>query len=228
LSRKYRVIRRDARGHGRSSYPPCGTSYNYSMDTILDEIIDTLDQLGLQKVHFLGESTSGAIGEALAAKYPERLHSLIICSSPTHLPPPALKMFAFGHESWPAACRELGSRGWGEALSKVPGTVPAGDSEQLKWWIEQVAIASGEGLAGYAEFLSTIDARPYLKDINISMLILAPANSAATKLEEQMDIHGQVKGSKIEVIYGKGHEIFTEKSEDCQKASLAFLDSLKR
>lgn len=226
LARQYRIIRRDARGHGFSSFPKADSDYDYSLDTILNEIVDTIDQLDIEKVHFLGESTSGMVGEALAAKHPNRLHSLIICSSPTYLPPPALEMFSFGHESWPSACRKIGSRGWAEALSRVPGTVSVPDPEYVKWWIDQVATSSGEGLAGYANFLSGLDARPFLKQISVPMLILAPANSAATKLPEQREIQSQVKGSKLEVINGRGHEIYVEMPEQCQKAVLEFLASL--
>lgn len=226
LARQYRVIRRDARGHGYSSFPESDSKYDYSLDTILDEILDTLDQLQIEKVHFLGESTSGMVGEALAAKHPSRVQSLITCSSPTYLPPPALELFSFGHESWPTACRELGSRGWGEALSRVPGTVSIPDPEYVKWWIDQVAVSSGEGLAGYAQFLSTLDARPFLKQIKVPTLILAPANSAATKLPEQREIQSQVEGAKLEVVNGRGHEIYVEMPEQCQKAVLDFLSNI--
>lgn len=226
LARKYRVIRRDARGHGLSSAPTRGSGYDYSVDTILDEIIDTLDQLQLSKVHFLGESTSGIIGEILAAKHPSRLHSLTICSSPTYLPEAALSLFAFGKSSWPAACRELGARGWGEALSKVPGTMSVPDPEYAQWWIEQVGLSTGEGLAGYAEFLSKIDSRPYLELIKVPMLILAPSRSAATKLEEQRSIEAKVAGAQLVVINGTGHEIYVEMPEECQRAFGDFLASL--
>ena len=64
LSRHCRVIRRVARGHGRSSTPP--PSYDNSMDTIPGEIVNTFDQSGLQKVQVLGESTGGIFAEALA------------------------------------------------------------------------------------------------------------------------------------------------------------------
>jgi pimeloyl-ACP methyl ester carboxylesterase len=74
LARRYRVIRRDLRGHGFSSYPkPDGRGayeeYEYTKETILGEIVDMLDELGIKKVHFLGESTGGMLGEMLAAKY---------------------------------------------------------------------------------------------------------------------------------------------------------------
>lgn len=69
LSRQYHVIRRDLRGHGRSSYGKKGDGYKTDVDTVIGEIIDSLDQLGVEKVHFLGESTSGMLGEILAARY---------------------------------------------------------------------------------------------------------------------------------------------------------------
>ncbi|OQV00571.1 hypothetical protein CLAIMM_06051 [Cladophialophora immunda] len=225
LARKYRVIRRDARGHGYSSTPN-ERIYDYSIDTICDEIVDTLDQLDVGQVHFLGESTSGMVGEAFTCKHPERVQSLIICSSPTFLPPAALSLFAFGHKDWPTACRELGSRGWAEALSRVPGTVSVDDEKYLSWWIDQVAVSSAEGLAGYAKFLSTLDSREYLPHIKAPMLILAPANSAATKLEEQRGIQQTVKHAHLEVINGRGHEIYVEMPEACQQALLAFLSAL--
>jgi pimeloyl-ACP methyl ester carboxylesterase len=62
------VIRRDLRGHGYSTYPKKGETYAYTIDTILDEIMETLDDLKVDKVHFLGESTGGMLGEILAAR----------------------------------------------------------------------------------------------------------------------------------------------------------------
>jgi pimeloyl-ACP methyl ester carboxylesterase len=228
LARRFRVIRRDTRGHGKSSAPDQSSGYEYTLDTILQEIVDTLDQLGLKRVHFLGESTSGMLGEALAAKYSERLHSLIICSSPTYLPPAALRLFSFGHPSWPDACRTLGSRGWAEELSKVPGTLSTSEPHYKDWWLEQIEISSGEGLGGYAEFLSTLDARPFLSQISVPTLVLAPAHSAATTVDDQREISRQISASKLVVIEGLGHEIYVDKAEDCQHALLAFLDELPR
>ncbi|OJJ05944.1 hypothetical protein ASPVEDRAFT_32283 [Aspergillus versicolor CBS 583.65] len=223
LARYYRVVRRDTRGHGKSSAPGPEDNYTYTLDTLLNEIIDTLHQLNVSKVHFIGESTSGMLGEALAARFPSRLHSLTIISSPTHLPAAALELFAFGYPSWPEACRQLGSKGWGEHLARIPGTLSASDRDYEAWWLSQIAVSSGEGLAGYAEFLSSFDARSYLADISVPMLILAPAKSAATSLEEQLDIARQVKDSKLVVIHGQGHEIYGDKAADCLNAVRGFL-----
>ncbi|EMF10379.1 alpha/beta-hydrolase [Sphaerulina musiva SO2202] len=226
LSRAYRVIRRDLRGHGLSSYPSsirgARGEYDYSLDCLLEEILDLLNCLGIDKVHFLGESTSGMLAEALAAKHPERLHSITVCSSPTHLPPSALNLFSFGHDDWPTACRTLGSRGWAEALSRLPGTVASEDEDYVSWWTEQVSVSDGEGLAGYASFLSTMDARPFLSQIKIPMLILAPKHSAVMTKAQMEDVASQVPGAHLELIDAPGHEIFVSGASQCQAAVLKF------
>ncbi|EUC48466.1 hypothetical protein COCMIDRAFT_87333 [Bipolaris oryzae ATCC 44560] len=234
LSRHYRVVRRDLRGHGYSSYPGQKQTaegdgdYEYNVDTIIGEIIDTLDQLGLQKVHFLGESTSGMLGEILAARHPERLLSLTVCSSPTYLPPAALQMFAFGHKDWPTACRQLGTRGWTEALAQVPGTIPISDSVYLPWYLGQVEVSDGEGLAQYAEFLSKLDARPWLDKIKVPTLILSPTQSAAVKAQDMEALRDTIPGSQLVPIFKPGHEIYVTAAEECQQAFLAFLEGLKK
>jgi pimeloyl-ACP methyl ester carboxylesterase len=228
LSRKYRVIRRDLRGHGYSSFPSKEEikEYEYNLDTILAEVVDTLDQLNIDRVHFLGESTGGILGEILAAKHPGRLLSLTVCSAPTHLPPPALKLFAFDRTNWPTACRELGSKGWAEALSRIPGTIPISDPEYLPWYLEQISISTGEGLAQYAEFLSTLDARPFLLQIQVPMLVLTPTESVAVRVEDQKALADSVENCKLALVEGGGHEIYVTRAERCQSIFLEFLKAL--
>lgn len=87
---------------------------------------------------------------------------------------------------------------------------------------------SGEGLAQHAELLCKINSKEILDQIKVPMLILAPANSAMTSVDEQKEIQSKVSGSKIVVVEGKGHEIFVDKAEECQKAFLDFLAGLKK
>lgn len=69
LSRRYNVIRRDLRGHGRSSYAKEGDAYEVTLDAVVEEVVDTLDQLGVEKCHFLGESTGGMVGVVVCARW---------------------------------------------------------------------------------------------------------------------------------------------------------------
>ncbi|KIX08527.1 uncharacterized protein Z518_03183 [Rhinocladiella mackenziei CBS 650.93] len=230
LSRHYRVIRRDLRGHGLSSAPSILQKPEaYTLETILSDILDTLDQLGIQKVLFFGESTSGILGEIFASRYPERVLSLAVCSSPTHLPKATQEFLAVGQQAWPEACRALNSRGWAQALSGRPGTMASTEPAYRKWWLDQISVSSGEGLASYAEFLCTIDSRPVLGKITVPMLILAPTRSAATSIAAQREIQQQVgNGCKLVEIAGAGHEIYSEEAEKCIAAYLEFIEGIER
>lgn len=228
LAKHYRVIRRDARGHGRSSAP--SKSYDYSAKTILEEIVDTLDQLKIDKVHWLGESTGGIWGEAMAVENPERLLSLTTCSTPMNLPPEALKSLSFGYDSVPKSLRSLGSHGWAVEAAKLLKTDQI-STEYTKWWIEQVSLPSGDGLADHAELaLEKVDARQFVDRIQVPMLILAPRNSTLARLDgddNQYDLQKRVKGSQLVVIEGKGHEIYIDEHEKCKEEFLKFLESLR-
>lgn len=238
LARRFVVIRRDSRGHGKSSFPrrlsPWSDQlnneyeggYKWDIDTMLYEIVDMLDQLHIKKVIFLGEATSGEVAHAFAAKHPERTIALITCSTPTLLPPPAVDMFATGESSWPEAVIKHGSRGWNERLAKTPGTLPK-DPAYLRWLLDEAARTEREGLAGYVIFLAHLTSRPYLKDIKSPYLILAPTNSAAVPLSESRWISEQVPGSKMVEIEAPGHEIFSEATDMCIDAVLEFLDDLR-
>ena len=187
IGTKYRLIIRDLRGHGLSSAPSRDT-YDWSLETMLAEIIDMLDQLKIEKVHFLGESASGMIGIALAAKYPHRLHSLITCSTPSHLPPGFTKFAAFGYKDWPECVRTLGSEGWARKLASTAGTgLRAGEHEDekayLAWWISEIGKSSTYGLEQFAVFAGSMDSRPFLKDVKVPTLILAPTKSPAASIE---------------------------------------------
>lgn len=228
LARHYRVIKRDARGHGRSSAPP--KSYDYSVKTILNEIVDTLDQLKIDKVHWLGESTGGIWGEAMAVEHPERLLSLTICSSPMYLPPTALKSLSFGYESFAESLRVLGSRGWAVEAAKLLKTDQIAGEAYTKWWIDEVSLPSGDALADHAELLEKVDARKFVDGIQTPMLILAPRNSSLARLDgedSQYDLQKRVKGSQLVVIEGKGHEIYIDEHEKCKEVFMKFLNSLK-
>lgn len=78
LATKYRVIRWDRPGYGRSQVP--GFDYRLTTGSFLDEISGFMDALGLEKVHYIGDKVTTAAGLAFAATYPERIKSLTLAA----------------------------------------------------------------------------------------------------------------------------------------------------
>ena len=66
LKDRYRVLRYDKRGHGGSQTTPGP----YSISQLADDAIALMDALKIDKVHFIGLSMGGMIGQQLGARYP--------------------------------------------------------------------------------------------------------------------------------------------------------------
>ncbi len=80
LARQYRVIRVDARGFGKSTVPPKG--YDWSLSGFGTDLTNLMDQLGIGKVHLIGETIGGTIALQFAHDHPERAHTITACTSP--------------------------------------------------------------------------------------------------------------------------------------------------
>jgi aminoacrylate hydrolase len=65
-----------------------------SIEQMSADLVAVMEAAGLDGAHYLGHSTGGAIGVATALDYPERIRSLLICSSTTWGDPYRHKVFA--------------------------------------------------------------------------------------------------------------------------------------
>src|SRR3954468_7795769 len=66
LGAGYRVLRLDMRGHGGRA-PVEG---DYPMDALAADVKESLDVLGITRIHFIGLSIGGMIGQGFALAYP--------------------------------------------------------------------------------------------------------------------------------------------------------------
>lgn len=76
LSREYRLILVDARGHGRSGKPHEPESYD--LKSRVSDILAVMEDLGIGKAHYLGYSMGGRIGFGIVLYALDRFYSLII------------------------------------------------------------------------------------------------------------------------------------------------------
>lgn len=75
LASTFRVLAIDARGHGKSGKPHDPEAYG---DQMVQDVINLLDHLGLEKAHVGGYSMGGFLTMKLIAEHPERLLSAVV------------------------------------------------------------------------------------------------------------------------------------------------------
>ncbi len=77
LSPSYQLLRFDTRGHGESQAP----TGPYDLDMLGDDAVALLDALDLERVHWVGLSMGGMVGQNVALRYPRRLITLSLCDT---------------------------------------------------------------------------------------------------------------------------------------------------
>jgi lipase len=70
---RFRVVAPDLRGHGRSGWDP-----PWTFSTHVDDLVETIDALGLERAHWVGHSFGGRLVLELAARRPERIGRAVL------------------------------------------------------------------------------------------------------------------------------------------------------
>ena len=86
VGERFRLIRYDTRGHGRSSVP----SGPYTIDRLGRDVIGILDALNVERAIVCGLSLGGLTGMWLGKAFPERVSGLILANTAASFPPPGL------------------------------------------------------------------------------------------------------------------------------------------
>jgi len=172
LERRYRIVRYDARGHGRSSV----TAGPHTVQQLANDVLRMLDELQLARVHFCGLSVGGLVGMWLAARVPERVDRLALCNTAARIGTV---------ESWHArmeAARTEGLPGIAEAVLErwfTPGfrrREPAAVA-RARAMLEATPL---EGYLGCCAAIRDADAGGELAAISAPTLVIAGSQDAAT------------------------------------------------
>lgn len=99
LSARFRVVRCDRRGWGRSPLPTTSDSASYSD---AGDVVGLLDELGIEETVLVGSSAGGLVAQQIASAWPERVSRLVLlCADAEGVEPtPALQTFAEREEDY--------------------------------------------------------------------------------------------------------------------------------
>ncbi len=100
LSRTHRILRYDARGHGRSAAPPGP----YDFRDLVGDLLGLLDHLKIDKADLLGLSLGGMTMLGIAIEHPKRVNRVICCDARSDAVPP----FIASWDARVASIREAG------------------------------------------------------------------------------------------------------------------------
>lgn len=211
LTSRYRVLRYDLRGHGGSDVPVGA----YSIDRLGRDVIELLDSLKIERVHFCGLSLGGMVGQWLGFRAPERLHSLTLANTLAYMGPPT---------SWDeriAAVRTSGMKAIREAVLARWFTADYTDTAALGAMIEAT---DPQGYAGCSAAIRDMDMRRFGQLITTPTLIIGGLRDPATPPEHAELLHAQIARSVL-VMLDSAHLSNIECASNFNTALLNFLKS---
>jgi len=77
FSKHFDVVVHDHRGAGQSSM----SRIKYSVDQMASDALKLMDALKIEKAHYVGHSTGGAMGQVLAIDHPDRIDGLVLSAT---------------------------------------------------------------------------------------------------------------------------------------------------
>jgi 3-oxoadipate enol-lactonase len=199
LSARFRVVRYDSRGHGRSPVP-VGP---YSIDDLVDDVVALLDRLGVERAHVVGLSLGGMTALRLAAREPHRVDRLAVLCTSALLGPP---------EGWVERAQLVRSEGTGS----VAGTIvqrwlttahQAADPEYTAELAAMIAATPAEGYASSCTAIEHLDLRADLASIAAPTLAIAGAEDPVTPPPHLEAIVAGIAGSRLTVVEQAAHMV---------------------
>jgi len=222
LSKRYKVLRYDTRGHGRTS-APAGA---YTLELLADDLHALLAALGVQSTHFVGLSMGGMIGQTYALKYPGTFSSLALCDTTSRYPAEAAGV-------------------WAERIKTVEaeGLEPLVESTLARWLTEPFRKAHPEVVATVAQMIRSTPVPGYvgccyaipninltarLKDIRCPSLVIVGKDDAGTPVAMAEDIHRALPGSRLVIIPDAAHLSNLEQPNAFNQALGDFIDGVNQ
>lgn len=172
LAERFRVVRCDLRGHGRSPVPPGP----YAIDDLVDDVVALLDRLGIASASVVGLSLGGMVALRLAAREPARVERLaVLCSSALLGPADAwTERAALVRAEGPAAVAPAVVARWFTEDLRARGPELVAQMEAM------VASTPAEGYAACCDAIAAMDLRADLARITAPTLTVAGADDPTT------------------------------------------------
>jgi 3-oxoadipate enol-lactonase len=217
LTKRYRVLRYDHRGHGMTDVPPTACTF----ERLADDAAALLDVFKIQKVtSFVGDSMGAATAIVFSGRHPGRSESYILCDTITK----SYTIDVFGPRVEQAKLKgmdglavETMERWFGVAFRKAYPEV----IDKIRKMVISTPVG---GFEASVRALQSFDLNPYLKGVDAPALLMV--GELDTELVPTMRVMADVIPiSTYVVIPNAGHVPMVDGSDDFITALEDFLSS---
>lgn len=220
LAERYRVLRLDNRGAGRTGDVPGAP---YSVELLAGDVLAVLDAAEEESAHVVAVSLGGLIAQEVALSAPDRVRSLVLgCTHP-----------GLGHAVFDQAAVELlGRRGDMSAQEAAAESVafnyaPTTPRERIEedWAVRMPLASTTVGYRAQLEGTAAWSGLDRLSSLQMPTLILHGEEDRLVPVANGRRIAESVPGAELVILPGANHLFFTDQP---QRTASILLDWLGR
>ena len=189
LESRFRVVRYDSRGHGRSEAPDA----DYTMDQLGRDAVALMDHLGIENASVCGVSKGGMVAMWLGANAPDRIDKLVMANTSAYLGQPEAwqsRIDLIRNEGMAALVPILLER-WFTAEFRERCPV---DVKRIEDGLLATAAA---GYAGCCAAIRDMDQRAGLASIAAATLVIGGLSDPATPPENTQFLADSIPGAQL-------------------------------
>lgn len=174
LTRHFRVIRMDSRGHGASDAPPG----DYTLERLGRDVLAVADAAGARRFHYAGLSIGGMIGMWLGANAADRIDRLVLTNT-------SAWMDASAMDARIATVRAQGMDAIAEAVIArwFTPAYAARNTEHRATTLSTLRAMDPVGYAGCCAAIRDMELEPLLPRIGATTLVIAGSRDPSTPPE---------------------------------------------
>ena len=218
LADRYRIVRFDMRGYGRSYIPAAGEKW--SSGIFVEDLLAVADAVGAERPHLVGESIGGTIALYFTLQHPQRVASLTI-SNGADRGAPLQKV-----NEWQEQLDRHGIKAWSDQFMRDRFYDGALSPEKYEWYARQQEAWTRDSILGALSVLVGTDVRNQLPSLKLPVLLLHGDSSPFIPVNVMVDMHHAIPGSRIQVFPRAKHGLPFSHAHECATALRTFLDGL--
>ena len=214
FARRYRVVRVDLRGFGRST--PMPSHHEYSMDMLIGDLAALTRHIGCERVHLIGAKSGGSLALKFAADHPEIVETLVGVTPPV--------TSAAGVPDWIKHIDERGVPDW--ARYTMQGRLgSAATPAEIDWWVVNVQSRTPlSTMQSYLRWVPGLDIRDDVEKIRCPTLIITTTGSGLRTLDSVKAWQPRIGNSRLLILEGDAWHAAGAYPDLCAQAALEFID----
>jgi pimeloyl-ACP methyl ester carboxylesterase len=216
LADRYRLVRFDMRGCGRSDLPDPAS--DWSLDALAQDVLAVAAAVGAPAFHFVGESLGGTLGLHMGIHHPDRLLSLTVSNGS---PRGRLVQNLAG---WKDLMDDGGLRAWSAQMMEWRFFPDALAPAQRDWALQQHLASSGPVSLAIADLLAATDLSADLDRIRVPTLLLCPDASPFIPVTVMAEMKQRIADAELQVFAHTRHGLPLSHGRESARVLRDFLE----